>query len=63
MAYKIKITNKFGTFYSRNFRDKKQAMGIIKKNRVADKFVNSQGFKNIKGNPIKMNNKYRLVNQ
>ena len=62
MGYKIKIKNKFGTMFSRNFKTKQQALSVMNANKKSDIKTNQGGFRKLSdGKLIKINNKYRLV--
>jgi hypothetical protein len=62
MGYKIKIKNRKGTFFSRNFKSKSQAKSVLKRNQIADRLINQGGLRKAStGRLIRIRNKYTLI--
>ena len=62
MAYKIKINNRQGTFYSKKFKRKAEAKKVIMENKKADSHINQSGLRKAStGKLIRIKNKYKLM--
>ena len=58
--YMINIKNKNGSFNSRTFKTRKNALSVMRNNKKADKIINSGGYRSKSGSLIRIRNKYSI---